>query len=184
MSTGPRLRASSLRSRNSRATRRDERSEQPLACSVLVHKVLRVELDREQPGPAGGFDGFDGVILRPCDSHEAFAEHLHSLMMMAIDLHIRSGEDLCQLGAGRDAELVVHLVAWPVRSVSIEMLDERAAQRHVQDLLSATDAKGRQVLFNRPTCCEQLEPVERWVRRLRAIDRLTVLGRVDVPAAR
>jgi hypothetical protein len=105
-------------------------------------------------------------------------------MVMAIDLHLRRAEHSRQPRPGRDAEGVVQAVARPVRRVSIQVLDERATQRHIDDLLPAADAQGRHRPLHGPARRGQLESVEGRVGRVGAVHGLAVGDRVDVGAAR
>ena len=70
-------------------------------------------------------------------------------------------------------------------AVRREILDQRAAERHVEQLLPPADPERRHLTLGRPLRELQLQPVERLVHRHSRVDlALAEVARVHVQAAR
>ncbi len=117
-----------------------------------IDQEFRVPLHAQAEAVAGVLDALDHAVFGHRIDHAAQAGAAHGLMVGRVHLHFGRPDDAVQQGAGDDLHgvsglmarvglLVRQRVGHGVRDV----LDQRAAQRHRQELLAAADAEHRQV---------------------------------------
>ena len=124
--------------------------------------LLGVPEDAEGERMVRQLDRLDHLVAdRPARGDQSLAQLVHALMMMRLD-HEPLGS---RRPGGERARLKAHLVvAERARRVAmsvrlVEVLDERASQRHVQDLHAPADAEQRDLAVERPAEQRHLEAV-------------------------
>jgi len=176
-------RAGRRASRGGGLGRGDQRLEQP-----QVVAFLGVPLDPDAEGVPPQFDCLGDLIVRPGDRDQALADPLHGLVVQGRHPGLGT-EPLAHRAARIEVNLVRgHLVR--IRRVPVvahrvrEMLDERAAPGHVEDVHAAADREERQLRVDGRADERHLEPVPAAVRLVRFLVRDGVVQRgVDVGAA-
>src|SRR5690348_4274522 len=136
--------------------------------------------------PVVRLDAFHRSVVTPGRLVQARREAGDRLVVEAVHPDVVLACGVAELGAWIDLDRVREVAAAVVADVVvIEMLDQRAAQGDVDDLLTAADAEDRQLLLMRLLEEAQLGLVELAVDRPDLVVLgLAVEGRVDVPTAR
>ena len=101
-------------------------------------------------------DALDNAVAAARIDHHRAGYLLDRLMVGRIDVHLLGADDIVQLGAGFDGDFVPRLVPGiglfvlkGPRHFVRDMLDQRAAKHHRQQLLAAADAEHRHVALQR-----------------------------------
>lgn len=121
-------------------------------------------LDADAKDLAGRFDGLDDPVLG--DGADPYAQRnvLRRLMMCAVHRQFVGSHDPVKLSPGQNPHDVSGLIAWiglfmsqRAGNLVRNVLDQRAAERHVQQLLPPTDAEDGQPALQSTKGHPQLE---------------------------
>src|SRR5713101_7494708 len=131
-------------------------------------------------------DAFHGPVLAVGGLLQPFGQVLDRLVMQAVDPDLVLAGRPTQLGRWVDLNRVREVAAHEgAHLVTFQMLDQRAAHRHVDHLLTPADAQHRQLTLTRLTEHRQLGFVELGVGIADLlVPPLSIKGRIDVPASR
>ena len=109
-------------------------------------------LDPQAEAPVGRLDAFDHAVRRHRIDPEAIADLLHRLVMGGVHRHPFAAADGLQQAVRGKGDIVAGFVARVGLLMGEggfdllgDVLDQAAAQHHVQELLAAADAEHRQV---------------------------------------
>ena len=135
------------------------------AVSPGLIAVFGVPLHAEAEAPPRVLDRLDHAVLGAGADHDALADPLGRLVMGAVDRQASGPGDPVQQRARHDRDLMAGLgarigllVGQRARHGIRDVLDQRAAQHDVEQLLAAADAEHRQVAVQRASRDRPLEP--------------------------
>src|SRR6266568_6679338 len=162
----------------------DEALEKPPGPGEVGGQLLGMTLHRNDK-PVIGLHAFHRAVLAFGGLMQARGQASDGLVMEAVDPDLVLAGGVAELGSGIDLDGMGE-VASPVTAdiVMVEVLDQRASQRNVDDLLTAADAQHGDLLLARLLEKRQLCLVQLTVDRPNLVVlHLSVEGGVDIPSA-
>lgn len=151
--------------------------------------ILRMPLHAKDKSPVVPLNGFDDAVRGGGGDAQADANLLHRLMMAGVDLRRLRSHDTTEQRTLFDPDRVDGLTAVlifydPVRFDGCEVLEQRAAVMHIQELHPPADCQNRQVAAQSSFDRFPLHAIQLRIGFIRfRVLRFPILRRIDIDAA-